>query len=92
MPQPSRLRAWLRLASRPSVVRRGLMYAVIVGAALIAINHGDAIARGDVSTGRLLRMGLTTLVPYIVSTLSSVGALRAQAVAQAGGGSGSNGP
>lgn len=74
----SALLAWLRLAARPSIVRRGLLYAVVVGAILIAINHGDAIVRGEVTVGRLLRMGLTVMVPYIVSTLSSVGALRSQ--------------
>jgi hypothetical protein len=58
------------------VVRRGIAYAIIVGAILITINHGDAIVRGDVDSTRLLKMGLTVLVPYVVSTLSSVGALR----------------
>ena len=66
---------WMRLAASGPVVRRALKYAVIVGSILIAINHGDALLRGDVGPGRLLRMGLTVMVPYIVSTLSSVGAL-----------------
>lgn len=69
--------SWLTLASRPSVVRRALAYALIVGAVLIGINHGDAILAGEVDTNRALRMGLTVLVPYAVSTLSSVGAMRA---------------
>jgi hypothetical protein len=67
---------WIDSATRPAVVRRALKYALIVGTLLILINHGDAILRGDVSIDRLLRMGLTTLVPYAVSTLSSVEALR----------------
>ena len=66
---------WLRLAFSPSVVKRGLKFAIVVGAILIAINHGDAIMAGDVGAGRLLRMGLTILVPYLVSTISSVAAL-----------------
>lgn len=66
----------LALALQPSVVKRALKYAVIVGAVLIAINHGDAIMRGDMPLTRLFRMGLTMLVPYVVSTLSSVGAMR----------------
>lgn len=69
-------RSWLRLALTPSVIRRGLAYAVIVGAILIVINHGDALLRGEVSASRAWRMGLTVLVPYMVSTLSSVGAMR----------------
>jgi hypothetical protein len=67
---------WLTLAFSPSVVRRGLAYAVVVGAILVAINHGDALLAGDVDTPRLLRIGLTLLVPYLVSTTSSVAALR----------------
>ena len=54
---------------------RGVKYAVIVGAILIAINHGDAILAGRLSGDRLLKVCLTVLVPYFVSTFSSVGAL-----------------
>lgn len=50
------------------------MYAVVVGTVLVAINHGDALLRGELDGLRLLRMGLTVMVPYVVSTLSSVGA------------------
>lgn len=67
---------WLRVAARPTVVRRGVIYAVVVGSVLIAINHGDALLAGELSRGRIVRMGLTMLVPYAVSTLSSVGAIR----------------
>jgi hypothetical protein len=71
------LSEWLRLASSASVVRRGLAYAVVVGAILIGINHGDALVRGELDASRAARMALTTLVPYLVSTFSSVGAIRA---------------
>ena len=67
---------WLRLAIEPSVVRRALGYAVVVGAILIAINHGSAILRGDLPVNRLIQIGLTVLVPYLVSTSSRVGAIR----------------
>lgn len=70
------MNTFLSLACKGSVVRRALQYAVVVGAILLAINHGDAILRGDLPPGRLLRMALTVLVPYVVSTLSSVAALR----------------
>jgi hypothetical protein len=70
------MRDWFRLARGRGVVRRACLYAVGVGALLIAINHGDAILRGDVSTERLLRMLLTVIVPYSVSTASSVSALK----------------
>lgn len=61
---------------QPSVVKRALKYAVVVGCILIAINHSDAILKGEVTPGRWLRMALTVVVPYVVSTLSSVGAMR----------------
>ena len=67
----------LDIATSRPVVRRALGYAVVVGSVLIAINHGDSILRGELDTVRLLKMGLTVLVPYTVSTLSSVQALRA---------------
>jgi hypothetical protein len=69
-------RDWVRLAVSRPVVWRALKYAIVVGAILIGINHWDALLAGDVSGGRLAKMALTVCVPYLVSTLSSVGALR----------------
>ncbi|MEN8185236.1 MAG: nitrate/nitrite transporter NrtS [Myxococcota bacterium] len=71
------MREKIGLALQPAVVRRALGYAVVVGSLLVAINHGDAILAGSVDAERWLRMGLTVMVPYVVSTLSSVGAMRA---------------
>ncbi len=70
------MRSFWELACSGAVVRRATGYAVVVGAVLIAINHGDALLRGDVDATRWWKMGLTVLVPYTVSTLSSVAALR----------------
>jgi hypothetical protein len=67
---------WLQLALSQSVVRRALKYAVTVGALLIGINHGGALLRGELTATRLLQMMLTAVVPYCVSTFSSVEALR----------------
>jgi hypothetical protein len=66
----------MSVATSPAVVWRALRYAIVVGAILILINHGAAIRAGDVDQARLWRMGLTVLVPYLVSTFSSVGAIR----------------
>lgn len=68
--------SWLSIATRPRVWRRALLYGLVVGAILIAINHGDALLRGDIDGVRVVKMTLTPLVPYVVSTLSSVGAIR----------------
>ena len=65
---------WLGVARERAVVLRACKFALVVGAVLIAINHGDAILAGEVDARGLLKMGLTVLVPYVVSTLSSVGA------------------
>lgn len=69
---------WLEVACSWPVVRRALAYLVIVGSLLIAINHGDALLQGEVDGNRLVKMMLTPLVPYLVSTLSSVSAIRSQ--------------
>jgi len=75
---------WMALATSRSVVQRAAGVALIVGSILVIINHGDAIVRGDVSAGRLLRIVLTVVVPYCVSTYSSVSALRGSARQQQG--------
>ena len=71
-------------ACQGSVVKRALKYAVVVGVVLIMINHSDAILQGQVTRGRFFKMALTVLVPYIVSTLSSVGAMRERRTEQVG--------
>ena len=68
------LRVWLTVAREPAIVRRALKFALVIGAVLAAINHGDEILAGEIDARRLLKMCVTMLVPYTVSTLSSVGA------------------
>lgn len=69
------VKRWFELAGSGPVVRRALKFAVVVGAILITINHGDAILAGEVDGTRLAKMALTVLVPYAVSTASSVAAI-----------------
>lgn len=63
---------FLDIALRRSVVRRAARVAIVVGIVLGLINHGDAILTGAVSLGQLGKICLTFLVPYSVSTYSSV--------------------
>jgi hypothetical protein len=70
------VREWLQIAEEPAVVRRSIKYAIIVGTILITINHGTILLSGGLTRMRLLQMGLTVIVPYLVSTASSVGAIR----------------
>ena len=66
------MRHWLRLATHPATVHRALLTAAIVGFVLVAINHGDAILAGTMTVDRTFKAALTVLVPYVVSTVSSV--------------------
>lgn len=70
----ARFSEWWAVAASGSVVRRALKTAMLVGTILIAINHGDALLTGDLGAGRLAKILLTILVPYLVSTTSSVAA------------------
>jgi len=67
---------WLRLAFHRATVRRALLTAMLVGPVLVAINQGDAILAGHLSGLALARIALTFAVPYVVSTVSSVGTRR----------------
>jgi len=71
--------SWLQLATQRSVVLRSLRYALVVGSILTVINHGDALLRGEITMERMLRIVLTVMVPYVVSTLASVDAVRESA-------------
>ncbi len=68
--------AWFRLALRRSVVLRATRAAGVVGLVLIAINQGDLLLAGDVDARTWLKVALTPIVPFLVSTFSSVAALR----------------
>jgi len=70
------MESWLQVALLPQVVRRAVKTALVVGAILIVINHGDAIVTGLMTPERWLKAVLTLLVPYCVSTYAAVGAIR----------------
>ncbi len=63
---------WLQLCLSRPVMGRAVSVALIVGGILLAINHGDAILRGQIDQDRAVKMILTVCVPYLVSTYSSV--------------------
>ena len=68
---------WLRLATRRNVVARGLRVGAVVGTVLVAINQGDALISGEMPLSGFWKISLTYVVPYLVSTYSSVSAIRA---------------
>lgn len=69
------MKIFLGLCLTPSIIKRALLTALVVGAILIAINHGDAILQGEMNTERWLKAALTVLVPYLVATVSSASTL-----------------
>ena len=68
----SKPRAWLALCVSKNIMRRSLLTSLIVGTILVIINHDDALITGEIDSVRIFRMILTHLVPYLVSTTSSV--------------------
>ena len=67
---------WMRLVFSGPVWRRAVKVAVLVGPILVAVNQGDVILLGKLDVICLLKIGLTFMVPYFVSTFSSVAALQ----------------
>jgi len=68
------MRKRLETARQPAVMRTALRFAVVVGPILVFINHGDAIIAGTMTSTDWLKSALTIVVPYTVSTLSSISA------------------
>lgn len=68
--------AWHRLARRRDIVLRAVRVALLVGTVLALINHGDKLIDGGMQTSDYLKILLTYLVPYCVSTYSSVQTVR----------------
>ncbi len=75
-----------RIALRRSVVLRATRVGLVVGLLLVAINQGDVLLAGALDARTLLKVLLTPVVPYLVSTFSSVAAIREHEAAQAEGG------
>ncbi len=64
----------LRAALSPAMARRSLVLAVVVGTVLNAINQGDVLLAGG--TVNWLKVGLTYVVPFCVSTYGAFCACR----------------
>jgi hypothetical protein len=48
----------------------------VVGTILVLINHGPALSAGSMTPPSLVQILLTYLVPFVVSTVSSVATLK----------------
>lgn len=67
--------AW-QIATDGTVMKRATKIALVVGIVIAVINHGDRMAAGQMDASAWLKCALTFLVPYSVSTYSSVMAVR----------------
>ncbi|MBM75416.1 MAG: hypothetical protein CMK59_08435 [Proteobacteria bacterium] len=68
----SSIKQYLSLATRRSIIKRGLGFSIIVGSILVIINHGDRLNSDDIAQIPIYKVLLTYLVPYVVSSLSSI--------------------
>ncbi len=74
---PVRQESWLAVAMRPAILKRGVKVGLVVGTTLALINHGDKILAMVLDSESGLKIGLTYLVPFCVSTWASVQTARA---------------
>lgn len=68
----------LKLALSKNVRNRALRVSLLVGSILVLINHAESIYNGSLKATNLLQILATYIVPYLVSTYSSVSALKDQ--------------
>ena len=64
------------IVTRSDVILRALKMASIVGIVLAIINHGDHILLGTMTVTNWIKVLITFCVPFCVSTVSSVLAIR----------------
>lgn len=76
---------WFAHACARSVVMRAVRTSLFVGVVLVAINQGDTLLDGGSAALSWPKLVLTFLVPYAVSTSSSVASRREALAAGAGG-------
>lgn len=67
---------WIKLCISKGVMQRATLTALVVGSILALINYGDALIQGTITPAQQIRMLITYLVPYSVSTFSSVSTLK----------------
>ncbi|MGI9286695.1 MAG: nitrate/nitrite transporter NrtS [Pseudomonadales bacterium] len=77
----TRSESWLATAARPDIVKRSLRVGLLVGTLLALINHGDRLLHGDIDAVAMVKILLTYLVPFAVSTWASVQTARADRAA-----------
>ena len=70
---------YFALLTQPHIVKRGRKFSLIVGTILVLINHLETLLYGEIDLILIRKIILTYAVPYVVSSLSSVQAIKQQA-------------
>lgn len=63
---------WKKIALSENVLKRSVKISAIVGPILALLNHGDKIFYGNFQALDAIKVLLTFLVPFCVSTYASV--------------------
>jgi hypothetical protein len=66
------LRCWLHAVVYPPVFRRALQVAAVVGTTLFVINQLDVVLSGKIMPLVVVKILLTYMVPFLVSTYSAL--------------------
>lgn len=69
------MKKWLQTAMLPSIRKRCLKTALIVGTLLMLINYFDRMFSGQMIATDFFKIALTYCVPYAVCTFASVSAV-----------------
>jgi len=64
--------SWIRVALRPDILQRSARVGLVVGTMLALINHGDKLLAMELDSSSFLKILLTYVVPFSVSTWASV--------------------
>ncbi|MCR6638894.1 MAG: nitrate/nitrite transporter NrtS [Sporocytophaga sp.] len=67
--------AFIKFASRPATLKKGLMVSLVVGTVLNFINQGDLLIGQKWESLSLFKLFLTYVTPFLVSMYSTATAL-----------------
>lgn len=70
------VRAWIRIALSPPILRRALATCAVVGVILTLANHGAEVFGGRLRPDHVWPIAFTFIVPFVVATISSVAVVR----------------
>ena len=65
------LKIYCEILTSPNVINRALKVSLIVGTTLNLINQGEALIALDITNLNFIKLGLTYLVPYGVTTYTA---------------------